>query len=296
MPSKSIKSSPAPHKPGRKSAASKAAKIRDADRPAAGKNRRVPAAEAANPDALEGTAQPIYLRIAKHLKSAIADGRYPVGARLPTEAELCEQFSISRFTARAAVRVLSTSGLVTRRQRVGTVVIATPDDARYIYDAVTFSDLIQYAHETTLRLAYIGRIALDKARASDFNGRIGDEWTYAIGVRRQGGEGIDLGRPICVTRLFLNPVLKGIEPKLRNAEGPISRVIERDYGRPIARVEQELHAVLLTADDAANLGCQPGVPALRIVRRYYGDNGMLLEMAENVHPSDRFHYRMQLRK
>ena len=54
--------------------------------------------------------------------------------------------------------------------------------------------------------------------------------------------------------------------------------------------------MVLDADDAANLGAQPGAPALRIVRRYYGDDGRLLEVADNVHPSDRFTYRMQLRK
>ena len=69
--------------------------------------------------------QPRYLQIARELKRASRAARTPVGARLPTELELCEQFGISRFTARAAVRVLASAGLVTRRQRVGTVVIAT---------------------------------------------------------------------------------------------------------------------------------------------------------------------------
>ena len=71
--------------------------------------------------------QPRYLQIAADLKQAIVSGRYPVGARLPTELELCEQFGISRFTAREAVRVLSSAGLVSRKQRVGTIVVALPD-------------------------------------------------------------------------------------------------------------------------------------------------------------------------
>ena len=37
-------------------------------------------------------------------------------------------------------------------------------------------------------------------------------------------------------------------------------------------------------------------PALRIVRRDDSDDGRLLELADNVHPSDRFTYQMQLRK
>jgi GntR family transcriptional regulator len=244
-------------------------------------------------DAQEGNGQPRYLQIARDLKRGIADGTWPVGARLPTELELCEQFGISRFTARAAVRVLSQSGLVTRRQRVGTVVIATPDDARYTHDISTAADLFQYAQDTDLRLMYVGRVALSKAQARDLGAQPGDEWIYAVGLRRTGGAD---ARPICVTRLFLNPLLKGIEARLRDRKSAIYAMIERDFKRPIERIEQELQGVVLDADDAANLGATPGAPALRIVRRYYGDDGRLLELAENVHPSDRFTYRMQLTK
>ena len=34
---------------------------------------------------------PRYLQIARDLRQAITDGRYPVGAQLPTEHELCRQ-------------------------------------------------------------------------------------------------------------------------------------------------------------------------------------------------------------
>jgi len=64
----------------------------------------------------------------------------------------------------------------------------------------------------------------------------------------------------------------------------------------IQRVEQELHGAVLEGDDASNLHAQAGAPALRIVRRYYSDDGVLLEVADNLHPSDRFIYRMELRK
>ncbi len=73
-------------------------------------------------------------------------------------------------------------------------------------------------------------------------------------------------------------------------------MIEREYKRPIVRVEQELSGAVLDADDAANLGVPTGTPALRIVRRYFSDKGQLLEVGDNLHPSDRFSYKMQLRK
>ncbi len=243
-----------------------------------------------NPSA--DAAQPRYLQIALELKQAIASGRYPVGSKLPTEAVLCGQFGISRFTAREAVRVLSAAGLVTRRQRVGTVVTALPDDARYSHEARSVRDLLQYAQETQLRFAFVGRVPLSRAQARELDTEAGQEWIYAMGLRIVTGE----TRPICITRLYLNPVLKGIEGKLRGRHGAVYALIEAEYGIGIERVEQELQAVLLDTDDAANLGGTPGGPALRVVRRYFDARGRLLEFAENVHPGDRFSYRMQLRK
>ena len=252
--------------------------------------------------------QPRYLQIAAELKRAIASGQYPVGARLPTELELCERFEISRFTAREAVRVLASAGLITRRQRAGTVVIATPDEARYTHDAASVRDLFQYAIDTELRLVYVGKVALDKDRARQFGAAVGDEWVYAIGVRLEVPGGRANGapaakdraaaapRPICVTRLFLNPVLKGIEARLRERRTAVYALIERDYKVSIERVEQDLQGTLLDADDAANLGAEPGSAALRIVRRYFDAAERLLEVAENIHPADRFTYRMNLRK
>ena len=243
--------------------------------------------------------QPRYMQIARELKRSIADGTYPIGSRLPTELELCEQFGISRFTAGAAVRVLSSAGLIKRRQRVGTIVVAKPDAARYSQDAASIPDLFQYAQDTELRLVYIGRVALSNAQAREFGARPGEEWTYAIGMRhpnvsdtKSNGRG---ARPICITRLFLNPVLKGIEMRLRDRKVAVYAVIERVYNISIERVEQDLQGVLLNADDAANLEAKAGTPALRVVRRYYSDDGQLLEVADNVHPADRFTYRMELR-
>ena len=96
--------------------------------------------------------------------------------------------------------------------------------------------------------------------------------------------------------MYLNPVLKGIDALLRKRKTAVYALIEREYKLTIQRVEQELRGAVLDADDAANLGAKPGAPALRILRRYYSDRGQLLEVADNIHPAERFSYRMELRK
>lgn len=68
------------------------------------------------------TESPRYARIADHLRALVADSA--VGDRLPSDAELCEQFGVSRMTARQAVQVLVAEGIVVRRRGAGTFVAA----------------------------------------------------------------------------------------------------------------------------------------------------------------------------
>ncbi|MFC4259015.1 FadR/GntR family transcriptional regulator [Marinobacter lacisalsi] len=61
------------------------------------------------------------------LRSAIQDGQWPVGERLPVEAELAEALGVSRNTVREAVRVLAHVGMLETRQGDGTYVRSIRD-------------------------------------------------------------------------------------------------------------------------------------------------------------------------
>lgn len=233
-----------------------------------------------------------YMLIARRLRAAIAQGRYPVGAQLPTEHALCRRYRVSRFTVREAIRMLSTAGLVRRKPRAGTVVTALPDETHYSHSIASLRDLFQYAHSTHFHYVSIGRVDLSPAQAHALGAQPGESWICALALRheRRGD------KPFGVTRLYLNPVLKGIERRLRGAGGPVYALIERDFGVRIDRVEQVITGVSLDAEDAAHLGVPPGTPGLAIRRSYFDERGRLLEMADNVHPAARFAWRMELRR
>jgi len=251
---------------------------------------RAPRTKKGGAPAAKEAGAPRYLQVARQLIGGISSGRYPVGSHLPTELELCEQLGISRFTAREAVRVLVTSGLVVRRQRSGTTVVATPDESRFSHALASLRDLHQYAKNTTLRLVYIGHLTIGRREAREFGLTAGEEWVYATGIRVDPQKAL----PFAVTRLYINPALRGIEAKLRERKAAVYEVLEKEYGIAIERVEQELSGVALDVDDAANLGVPAGHAGLRIIRRYFDADSRLVEVADNIHPSDRFSYRMQL--
>lgn len=60
-----------------------------------------------------------YQEVANRLRQRILSGELSVGDRLPTEAELCDQFRVSRSTIRESLRMLSSQGLVMTSRGVG---------------------------------------------------------------------------------------------------------------------------------------------------------------------------------
>ncbi len=62
--------------------------------------------------------------VAKDIAERIDAGEYPVGARIPIEAQLGETYNVSRTVVREAIAHLRSEGLVESRQGVGVFVAA----------------------------------------------------------------------------------------------------------------------------------------------------------------------------
>lgn len=61
--------------------------------------------------------------LVEQLQAKIAEGHYPVGVRLPSEAALASRYGVGRSTVREALRVLSHIGQVSTRTGSGSVVL-----------------------------------------------------------------------------------------------------------------------------------------------------------------------------
>ncbi len=242
--------------------------------------------------AAQGQTEPRYVAVANALTAAIAAGRHPVGSTLPTEHELCEHFGISRFTAREALRQLRDAGLVTRRPRAGTTVIATQRRVPYTQTLGSLDALLQYATDTELRLVYTGTIEVDGSLAREIPMRVGERWLFGIGIRYRRDDEV----PVCITRVYVNPDFDDIARRLSNRADAIYKLIEQHHGVSVARVEQRMMAVSLGRDEALHLKAKAGGPALRTLRLYYDTDDRLLEASDSIHPADRFSYAMTIKR
>jgi DNA-binding FadR family transcriptional regulator len=75
--------------------------------------------------ASEPAVRPVRLvdHLVEQLQAKIAEGQYPAGVRLPSEAALATRYGVGRSTVREALRVLSHIGQVSTRTGSGSVVL-----------------------------------------------------------------------------------------------------------------------------------------------------------------------------
>lgn len=238
------------------------------------------------PSLLSG-GQPRYLVLAQALIDDIKAGRYPVDSLLPTEHELCQQFSVSRHTVREAIRRLSELGLISRQQGIGTRVKATQVASRYVQASEGIADLSQYVRDVRLEIELIEDVTLDDTLAELLEEtKSGQSWLHVSGLRHREGD----TEPLARSDVYINRAYRGIADDLGDGTQPIYALIERRYGVQVVEVSQHLSAVNIGEADARLLQVEPGAAGLLVVRKYFGANQDLLEVAISLHPGSRFSY------
>ncbi|MBN1377811.1 MAG: FadR family transcriptional regulator [Gammaproteobacteria bacterium] len=88
-------------------------------------------------------------RVTQELGKLIVCGDYTVDKGLPTEADLCEQFGVSRSAVREAVKMLSAKGLISSRPRQGIRIL--PEEKWNIFDP----DLLKWLLERSPSLKVV---------------------------------------------------------------------------------------------------------------------------------------------
>ncbi|MBI3214353.1 MAG: GntR family transcriptional regulator [Mycobacterium sp.] len=237
-------------------------------------------------------ADPRYLQVAHALRQEIVEGVYPVGSQLPTEYELCERFSVSRYTVREALRRLRDDNLVASRPRAGTMVIPRTSSTSYAQDVMSIDDLLAFAAGARFVIDSNKMITIDGPLAERTGLAIGEEWLAVRGYRRAE----DAQYPVCRTEYYINRAFAAVGRLLQRHNGPIFPLIEDMFGRNIRDVHQEISAVIMSPELAAGLNAEAGGAALELRRTYLTSDGETAQVTINTHPASRFRHSMTMRR
>jgi DNA-binding GntR family transcriptional regulator len=232
------------------------------------------------------------MELRQTLAAEIAAGAFAVGAKFPTEYELCDRFGVSRHTVREALRALEDQGLLARQAGLGTTVLAHTPAAHYTSTLDSLGGLHDYATETAFEKQNEGFVTIRGGLAEILGRDPGERWLRFAGLRRMVSD----GSAICWTEIFVAEPYTADRGKLVSAEAPVYETIAREFGLAIQEVEQRISAMAMPPEIAKALEIEPDKPALMTRRRYFAGGGMPFEISLSIHPGDRYAYTQRLRR
>ena len=227
-----------------------------------------------------------YEQIASHLRELVANAS--PGDRLPSEAELSDQFEVSRMTARQAVQTLSAEGLIDRRRGAGTFVRSIPVP-RDLGSPLSFTGSMRARGKSaSSKLLEWGETKLTTDEATE------------LGLE-PGGAGIVLerlrygdGTPMAIERVVMPPALADeieFDPQKESLHDAFRSVGRRPTE---AYAEVSAHRATKRQHDLLDLP-QSGV-VISELRTIYDQDGIALERTETSYAADRYSFRAILRQ
>lgn len=223
----------------------------------------------------------LWRQIAGKLQQDITDGTYPVGGRLPTEAQLSRHFGVNRHTVRRALEELSRSGLVRVEQGRGSFV--AEDVLEYAVGPRTrFTEWIRrHNKEPSGRVLQLKEMLADAPVASNLGIRAG---AHVVLLERLG---LADGRPVGVaSHYFPAARLRGILEALRThvrITDALQAVGVADYLRQTTRVTSRLPS----AEEAELLRMPRNRPLLVAENINVDRSGQVVEFGISRYPTPR---------
>ena len=222
---------------------------------------------------------PLWAQFRDAIRLQILQGVLPIGAKLPSEAELGDQFGISRIVVREALADLVRNNLIYKIKGRGAFVSARERDEDFVSTVLGFSDEMERKGRSVRT-----QILTQELRAPT------EQEASALGLTDADAQVVALKRLRSVDgelRLLVETVVPAdLAPGLHRTrldDRSLYDVLRRQYGLRLVRAERWIDAVLPDAATCKLLDLPQPEPLLRIESIAYGANGRPLEHYRALH-------------
>jgi len=220
-----------------------------------------------------------YTRVKQHLKEGLAQGRWPPGALMPSEADLVAEFGVSRMTVNRALRELQAEGLVHRTQGVGTFAAQLHKVSSTLKIADLHEEIEARGHVHEARVHVQRAEAAPAPLAAQLGLEPGAEVFHTLIVHLENGV------PLQCEDRYVNPT---VAPHYLQADftrtTPTHELFETTA---LWRAQYSIEAARPTRQEAQLLGVGEDAPCLILVRRTFTREAPIT-IARLVHPGTRY--------
>ena len=232
---------------------------------------------------------PYYEQLRNILRGRIETGDWATGDRLPSEAELCDTFRVSRTVVRQALQELSYEGLIKRRKGKGSFVVR-PKISEQLVQKLTgfYQDMVEQGHTPVTKVLALRTVPASTAIAGHLNIGLGAQVTEIERLRSVDGVPI-----VLVTTYIPDALCPGLIHEDLNNQS-LYEMLEARYQLVVARGRRTIQAVLADGGQAKLLGIAKGAPLLRLDSTSFLSDGRGLEYYVAYHRGDRSQFEVEL--
>jgi GntR family transcriptional regulator len=231
---------------------------------------------------------PLYYQLKNILKSRILSKEIKGNGRLPTEAELCKEYNVSRVTVRQALSELMKEGLIYRDRGKGTFVTEGVELKRPELRG-TIDNLIAAAEGTRIKVLSYQEIIPPSGIAKTFQLKK-NEKVFKLDLVRFISKG-----PLGYSFIYLPFVLgKTISTEELKETTEIITFVEEKMKTKAYRAKQTIDVGVAEKILAENLVIKPKTPLLIIERNYYTREGSVMFVAVTYFRPDLYKYEIEL--
>ncbi|WP_411144938.1 GntR family transcriptional regulator [Streptomyces sp. x-80] len=228
--------------------------------------------------------QPKYQVIASDLKAAIEAGDYSPGDRLPGENDLMATYEVARMTARQAIGVLQSEGLVEARKGAGVFVRnfrpLRRQGIKRLSEQQWGSGHSIWAADLGDRTLNVDQVEVREDAVPDHIAPVLDVAPGTTVCVRSRRFVLD-GKPVMLATSYLPAALVAGSPITQKDTGPggiYARLGELGYKPVHFREEIRSRMPLQAETDALQLS--PGTPVMLVCRTAYAEDGNPVEVNE----------------
>jgi GntR family transcriptional regulator len=231
----------------------------------------------------KSSGQPLYNQLEDEIAQAIEGGSLPRGAKLPSERELCHQYSVSRQTVRLALNALAQRGFLHSQPGKGTYVAADRPVISQVGITTTGQRTFDWSQQTTRWLSSPRLIRAPHRIRKLIDIPSGERVVYIEHVQ------VHHGIPVNYFKSWIPEHLWGDLPAGPPSEASIIDLLLVRCGLRAVATRDTIGVALASPDEAAVLAVKPGSAVGVATGCFLGDSGTAVEVHRSVIRGDRFH-------
>jgi len=237
---------------------------------------------------LDSGPTPLYFQLKNIIKSKITSSEVKGQERLPSEAELCIEYNVSRATVRQALLELEKEGFIYRERGKGTFVTDRAG-LKQLSLKGTIENLIASGRGTRLKVLEYKEVTPPSSMAKVL--RLKENQTV---FRLEAVRLIPKG-PFGYSFIYLPPhVGKMISQDEFSEATEFITFVEGKLRARVHRASQTINVAIANEVVARNLSIKPMSPVLVIEREYYARDGLPLFASLTYFRPDLYKYKIEL--